>query len=158
MFSEFKQYVDLRIEEAKLKVSDEIAGILSLIITIFVATIISITVFALIAFAVMGWLNRPDMLGQPWGTVISIGFLLLILLAAIIVGKRVFPKVIRRALVKRIGTVTNDVRDDIQAVMSDVRSTEDRLMSSPAVVNVQNLTSGIALTVAAVRKIIKMFK
>lgn len=169
MFTEIKQYIDLRIEElglrleeAKLKSADVMAGILSLVITLLVVTILAITVFALVAFAVMGWLNRPDMLGEPWGTVISIGFLLIVLLAVTIIGRRVFTKLIRRSLLKRLGTLTDDIRDNIQTardnVRNDVMNAETRLLNSQAYTNIQNLTSGITLAVAAARKIKQMFK
>ncbi len=169
MFTDIKQYIDLRLEElslrleeAKLKSADALAGILSLIITLLVAAILSITIFALVAFAVMGWLNRPDMLGEPWGTVISIGFLLIVLLTVVIIGKKVFPKFISKALVKRINDVTDDIKGDIQSakdnVRNDVMAAETRLLNSPAYTSIQNLTSGITLTVAAIRKIRQMFK
>lgn len=169
MFTEIKQYIDLRLEEldlrleeAKMKSADALAGIISLIITLLVVTILAITVFALAAFAVMGWLNRPDMLGEPWGTVISIGFLLIVILTVVIIGRKVFPKLISRALAKRIGRLTNDIKGNIQSVKDNVRNdvmaAETRLMNSQTFTNIQNLTSGITLTVAAIRKIRQMFK
>ena len=169
MFSDIKQYIDLRLEEldlrleeAKLKSADALAGVISLIITLLVVTILAVTVFALAAFAVMGWLNRPDMLGEPWGTIISIGLLLIILLTVVIFGKKVFPKLISRALVKRMDGLTDDLKDNIQSVKDNVRSdvmaAENRLLKSPVYTNIHNLTSGITLTVAAIRKIRQMFK
>lgn len=161
MFTDIKQYIDLRLEEldlrlekAKLKSADALAGILSLIITLLVVTILTITVFALAAFAVMGWLNRPDMLGEPWGTVISAGFLLIVLLLVMILGKKVFPKLISRALVKRIeGLNIQSVKDNVR---NDVMAAEARILNSPAYINLHDLASGITLTVAAIRKIRKM--
>ena len=169
MFTEIKQYIDLRLEEldlrleeAKMKSADALAGIISLIITLLVVTILAITVFALAAFAVMGWLNRPDMLGEPWGTVISIGFLLIVILTVVIIGRKVFPKLISRALAKHIGKLTNDIKGNIQSVKDNVRNdvmaAETRLVNSQTFTNIQNLTSGITLTVAAIRKIRQMFK
>lgn len=154
--TDIKRYIDLRIKEIKLKASDSLSSILALIVTILLAAVIAIMALTLVVFAVMQWLNRPDMLGDPWGTVIAVGFLLIVLLLLFLIGKNSLRKILSRSISGALGDETDDARKSLNSVRSEIHDAEIHFRDASGDFP-NNLISGITMLASAVSKIRRLF-
>ena len=120
-------YIDLKIEESKLKASDGISGVVSRILSMFIAAVLVIVLLVFLALALMQWLNKPGMLGEPFGTLVAAGVLLLIVLIFFVCGKSMFRKSIDKALTDSLGV---DSGRKLKDVKSELRIVERRMDTS----------------------------
>lgn len=127
-------YIDLKIEEAKLKASDGISGVVARILSMFIAAVLVIVLLVFLALALMQWLNEPDMLGEPFGTLAAAGALLLIVLIFFVCGKSMFRRSIDRTLTDSLGVDSDrklkDVKSELKVVerRMDTTSTAFRIL------------------------------
>ena len=74
---ETREYVDLRIDEAKLKLTRGLSTALGQTLSYLLIIAVLVIVLGLLALALLQWLN--GLLGAPWGTLIVAGVFLIAL-------------------------------------------------------------------------------
>ena len=77
-----KAYVDAKTEEIKLKATEGLSQALAKLLSMLLIIAVLIIILALLAYALLHWLNTA--IGDPWGTLIVcavFGVLLIVLLA-----------------------------------------------------------------------------
>lgn len=85
---ETKDFVNLAIDEAKLKVTKGLSTSLAQVLAwLFIICILAI-VLGLLAFALLQWLNI--LVGAPWGTLIVAGVFILALVILLLCRKKLF--------------------------------------------------------------------
>ena len=72
---ETREYVDLRIDEAKLKLTRGLSTALGQTLSYLLIIAVLVIVLGLLALALLQWLN--GLLGSPWGTLIVSGVFLI---------------------------------------------------------------------------------
>lgn len=85
---ETKDFLNLAVDEAKLKVTKGLSTALAQILAwLFIICILAI-VLGLLAFALLQWLNI--LVGAPWGTLIVAGVFILALVILLLCRKKLF--------------------------------------------------------------------
>lgn len=85
---ETKDFVNLAVDEAKLKVTKGLSTALAQVLAwLFIICILAI-VLGLLAFALLQWLNI--LVGAPWGTLIVAGVFILALVILLLCRKKLF--------------------------------------------------------------------
>lgn len=85
---ETKNFVNLAVDEAKLKVTKGLSTALAQVLAwLFIICILAI-VLGLLAFALLQWLNI--LVGAPWGTLIVAGVFILTLVILLLCRKKLF--------------------------------------------------------------------
>lgn len=112
IFSGFRRYIDYRIEEGKLQAAKGLSDSLSVIAAVLISIILLLNALLLLSIAIMEWLN--SILGVPWGTVITMGAL--VILAAIFFFFRdfFFKKPFRKLFSKAFNVKSDNLEADIQ--------------------------------------------
>ncbi len=72
---ETREYVDLRIDESKLKLTRGLSTALGQTLSYLLIIAVLVIVLGLLALALLQWLN--GLLGHPWGTLIVSGVFLI---------------------------------------------------------------------------------
>lgn len=72
---ETREYVDLRIDEAKLKLTRGLSTALGQTLSYLLIIAVLVIVLGLLALALLQWLN--GLVGSPWGTLIVSGVFLI---------------------------------------------------------------------------------
>ena len=88
LFPETREYVDLRLNQAKLKASKVLCRSLSMVLSMFLVVGVLLIVLGLVAYALLYWLNSA--VGAPWGTLIVLCFFLIVLAVLWIFRKKLF--------------------------------------------------------------------
>lgn len=112
IFSGVRRYIDYRIEEGKLQAAKGFSDSLSVIAAVFISIILLLNALLLLSIAIMEWLN--NILGTPWGTIITMGSL--VILAAIFFFFRdfFFKKPFRKLFSKAFNIKSDNLEADIQ--------------------------------------------
>lgn len=85
---ETKDFLNLAVDEAKLKVTKGLSTALAQVLAwLFIICILAI-VLGLLAFALLQWLNI--LVGAPWGTLIVAGVFILALVILLLCRKKLF--------------------------------------------------------------------
>lgn len=85
---ETKDFLNLAVDEAKLKVTKGLSTALAQVLAwLFIICILAI-VLGLLAFALLQWLNI--LVGAPWGTLIVAGVFILTLVILLLCRKKLF--------------------------------------------------------------------
>lgn len=85
---ETKDFLNLAVDEAKLKVTKGLSTALAQVLAwLFIICILAI-VLGLLAFALLQWLNI--LVGAPWGTLIVAGVFILALVILLLCQKKLF--------------------------------------------------------------------
>ncbi len=85
---ETKDFVNLAVDEAKLKITKGLSTALAQVLAwLFIICILAI-VLGLLAFALLQWLNI--LVGAPWGTLIVAGVFILALVILLLCRKKLF--------------------------------------------------------------------
>ena len=88
LVSESKDYIDLKVDEFKLKATKGLSIALSRTLSyLLIIAVLAITL-GLVAFALLQWIN--SLVGAPWGTLIVGGVFLIALIALWVVRNRLF--------------------------------------------------------------------
>ena len=112
-FSDIRKYIDLRLEETKLRVAKSISTILSQIAAYLIIIVLVIITVCFLVILEMQCLN--ECLGQPYGTLIAIGTLVFIIAILFLLRKRLFAGIFGKGIAGALGLVTNDVDGDLSA-------------------------------------------
>ena len=85
---ETKDFLNLAVDEAKLKVTKGLSTALAQVLAwLFIICVLAI-VLGLLAFALLQWLNI--LVGAPWGTLIVAGVFILALVILLLCRKKLF--------------------------------------------------------------------
>ena len=85
---ETKDFVNLAVDEAKLKITKGLSTALAQVMAWLVIICILSLVLGLLAFALLQWLNI--LVGAPWGTLIVAGVFILALVILLLCRKKLF--------------------------------------------------------------------
>ena len=85
---ETKDFVNLAVDEAKLKITKGLSTALGQVMAWLVIICILSLVLGLLAFALLQWLNI--LVGAPWGTLIVAGVFILALVILLLCRKKLF--------------------------------------------------------------------
>lgn len=83
-----RQYADLRVREARLKMSRSVSAVLSRALAAVLLIIVLGIVLGLVAVVLIQWLN--GLLGAPWGSLAVLGLFIVVLLVLWLLRKRLF--------------------------------------------------------------------
>lgn len=97
LFPETRDYVDLRLKEGKLKLSKVVCKALSMVLSMLLIVGVFVIVLGLGAYALLHWLNTA--VGAPWGTLIVLGFFLIVLVVLWFFRKKLFHNLFVRMFV-----------------------------------------------------------
>lgn len=155
--SDIKQYIDLRLKEAKLSAADGLSKILSQIISIFIVAILAIVVLVLLALALMQWLNKPGMLGEPWGTVVACGAIIAVMAVIFLLRNKLFHKSLGKSISDAFGIRSENIDDSISSVKSEIYMSESQMMDTSGGL-VDDIVGSVTQAVSAFRKIRDILK
>ena len=105
---ETQDYINLAIDEVKLKTTRGLSTALGQILSWLIIISVLSLVLGLLSFALLQWLN--GLVGSPWGTLIVAGVFLLVLLVLFLNRQKLF----RDMFVKLFIDVFYDTDDDEQ--------------------------------------------
>lgn len=89
LYSSIKDYLNMRIDEAKLSVSESLATLFSKIIVFILITVIGAIAFGFLAAAFSSWIG--SLLGSPvYGQLITGGIFLVIVLLIYLFRRKIF--------------------------------------------------------------------
>lgn len=97
LVSEIKEYADIRIDEFKLKTTKSLSSILSQTLTLFFVAALLVTLLGLLCIALLQWLN--NIFGDPFGTLIVAGIIILLLVIVLLFRKRLFRNTFVKILI-----------------------------------------------------------
>lgn len=83
-----KRYADIRTDQIKLQATRGLATALGQVLSYLLIFVVLSIVLGLFAFLQLQWLNQ--LVGAPWGTVIVLGFFLVVLVILIAMRKKLF--------------------------------------------------------------------
>ena len=83
-----KRYADIRTDQIKLQATRGLATALGQVLSYLLIFVVLSIVLGLFAFLQLQWLNQ--LVGSPWGTVIVLGFFLVVLVILIAMRKKLF--------------------------------------------------------------------
>lgn len=86
--SEIREYTDVRLDEFKLKATRSLSSILSQVLSLLLVIALLVTLLGLLSVALLQWLN--NIFGDPIGTLIVAGFIVLLLVITLIFRKKMF--------------------------------------------------------------------
>lgn len=101
LLSGVRGYIDARLDEAKLMTAKSVSSIISQIAAYLIISILAIITVCFLAFAEMQWLN--ECLGQPFGTLISAGTLVLIIFVVFLLRKHLFTGTLCKGISRALG-------------------------------------------------------
>ena len=122
IFTEIKRYADLRVEEAKLKFAKGFSGIMSQMISLFLALMVLIILLALASVATMQYLNAK--IGSPWGALIVCGTLLVMLVILVICRKRLLHRVFDAMFTGLFSARSRNPEEGIPTIERDIAASE----------------------------------
>lgn len=83
-----KRYADIRTDQIKLQATRGLATALGQVLSYLLIFVVLSIVLGLFAFLQLQWLNQ--LVGSPWGTVIVLGFFLVVLAVLIAMRRKLF--------------------------------------------------------------------
>lgn len=87
---DLKKYINLRIDEIKLKSTKGLTMAMSRLVSLFLIIIVLAITLGLLALALVQFLN--GLVGTPWGTLIVWGAFMILLIILILNSKTLFNK------------------------------------------------------------------
>ena len=123
-----KEYIDLRLSNARLRGVKGVSGVLSLFLTAIFFTGVLVIVLALATCVLAQWLNR--LLGVPWGTLIVLGFFIILLVILWIFRRKLFRNFFIRVLAGDEGIHSQkDLDEELARNKSDIDAMESEAVS-----------------------------
>lgn len=107
VLDELKKYVDLRLEEAKLKISGGLSRITGVMFFILIAFGVIQLFFIMLCIVLMQALDNS--LGKPWGAVVICGILIVSFALLIIFRKKLFHHTFDSLFSSAFGEPTDDI-------------------------------------------------
>ncbi len=92
-----KRYADIRTDQFKLHATRGLATALGQVLSYLLIFVVLSIVLGLFAFLQLQWLNH--LVGSPWGTMIVLGFFLLVLAILIVLRKKLFHNLFVRLFI-----------------------------------------------------------
>ena len=121
------KYADLRVREARLKMSRSVSEAISRALSTFLLICILGIVLGLVAIVLLQWLNT--VLGTPWGSLLVLGLFLVALVVLWLLRKRLFRGIFVGALAgdEKISSV-EDLDREIERVDDKVKACHESTM------------------------------
>ncbi len=112
LFSGFRRYIDYRIEEGKLQTVKGFSDSLSVIAAVLISIVLILNALLLLSIAIMEWLN--NLLGVPWGTIITMGAQAVLAAVFFFFRDFFFKKPFRKLFSKAFNVKSDNLEADIQ--------------------------------------------
>lgn len=122
IISNLKKYVDLRIDDARLKIAGGFSSAVSAILKIKAAMLLIFLALAFAAVALEQWLS--DTVGRPWGALIVCGVMLIAFTVLVLSHKRILGHTLDRIFSASFGVDTDDIKAEKKKVETELALTE----------------------------------
>ena len=126
-----EKYIDLKIEEAKLKSADALSNVLSIFVVAIIVVIIFAAILVFLAIILMQWLNKPDVLGEPWGTVIAGAPLISLVIILALNRSRMFRKPFYKVFTQSLKVNSTDIDKDLARVEGELKQLKESSVVNP---------------------------
>lgn len=123
--TDIRRYIDIRFEEARLRVAKSVSSIVSQIASFLIVAILATILVCLLLVALMQWLN--ELLGMPWGTLIAAGGLVIIIAAILLFRKRLFAGVLGKGIAAALGSDSNNPEKDLSELGKERKNLEGKI-------------------------------
>ena len=151
-FSCIRRYVDTRLEEARLKAADGVSSVVSQLISWLIIAMLLVILVCILDVALMQWLN--DILGQPYGTLVAAGVIVIVIAVLFLLRKRLFAGTLGKNIAGALGSGTGNVKSDLAAAESERLLLERKLDESKSGI-ISDVVSGVVFVTTIIRRIRK---
>lgn len=144
IFTKLKDYIDLRIEDARLKLADGFASAVSAILKIKIAILFLFLSITFGAVALEQWLS--DLIGRPWGALIVGGVMLIAFAIVVLMRRRILGNTIDSIFSATFGFDTDDIKAERKKVETELKFTENSISDDYS--KARNFVTGITTAIS----------
>lgn len=153
--SDIRHYIDVRLDEFRLRISKGISSVLSQIFSILLISLTAVLLFGLLEYALLQWLN--GILGSPWGTLIAAGVASVAIVILYLLRNVLLAKSLGRVVSGALGVRTKDVSKQLTRLSDERKQMESKFENGTSNL-VSNAVSSVVFAAWAIRKARKFFR